>query len=96
MTPLGISAGLTYLLALVSVAAWLMSVNSRDFGMFGNLIFLSAAITLLILASFIHGLRSKLDELIAAISQRADAQPVQAAPSDERDAAWLVRPKSKS
>jgi hypothetical protein len=97
MTALGISAGLCYTLAMFAfIGFWLsMAPTSRDGSVGGEILF-GAGITLLIAGTFIHGLRSKLDELIAAISQRVDAQPVQAAPSDERDAAWLVRPKSKS
>lgn len=98
MTPLGVSAGLLYILTTISFAAWLVSATQRTGGInygIGNIALLGAAITLLIMATFVHGLRSKLDELIAAVSQRADAQPVQAAPSDERDAAWLVQRKQK-
>jgi hypothetical protein len=95
--PFNLAYGLCYGLSFFAFAGWLLSMTARNrVSPVGDLVLLGACITLLIAASALHGLRSKLDELIAAVSQRVDAQPVQAAPSDERDAAWLVRPKSKS
>jgi hypothetical protein len=91
MTALGLSAGLCYILALAAFGGWLLSALQRTGGInygIGNIALLGAAITLLIAASFIHGLRSKLDELIAAVSQRVD--------DAQRGAAWLVKPRDRS
>lgn len=96
MTALGVSAGLCYILALAAFGGWLLSALQRTGGInygIGNIALLGAAITLLIAASFIHGLRSKLDELIAAIAQRADVQPSASVDAPERDGAWLVQKK---
>jgi hypothetical protein len=96
MTALGLSAGLCYILALAAFGGWLLSALQRTGGInygIGNIALLGAAITLLIAASFIHGLRSKLDELIAAVSQRADVQPSAPVDAPERDGAWLVQKK---
>jgi hypothetical protein len=90
---------------------WLTTIGSRTYGYSssGDIALLGAGLTFFIAATFIHGLRSKFDELIAALSNgvpkpEQQSEPLQfpdepAAPIQskaERDAAWLVRPKSKS